>query len=155
MDATFVQAALLEDKLTASPKKAKKLMFADPFIFHAVHSWIKPCEDPFHEQLKPTLANSDWSAKLVEACVTTHYRKIFPTYYIKSKGEVDIAYVDKNQFWPVEVKWSTQLRPKQLKQLTKYPNGLILTKLRQEGEIHGIPTIPLPLALLRIGPTGE
>lgn len=154
MDATFVQSALLEDKLAASPKKAKKLMFADPFIFHAVNAWVKPCEDPFNEQLKPTLSNADWSAKLVEACVTTHYRRIFPTYYIKSKGEVDIAYVDKNQFWPVEVKWSGQLRPKQLKQITKYPNGLILTKSRQQGEIHGIPTIPLPLALLRIGPTG-
>ena len=42
---------------------------------------------------------------------------------------------------------------RQLKQITKYPNGLILTKSRQQGEIHGIPTIPLPLALLRIGPT--
>lgn len=92
MDATFIQAALLEDKLAASPKKAKKLMFADPFIFHAVHSWVKPCKDPFHEQLK---------------------------------------------------------------QITKYPNGLILTKLRQEWEIHGTPTMPLPLALLRIDPTGE
>jgi predicted AAA+ superfamily ATPase len=154
MDATFVQAALLEDKLTASPKKARKLMFADPFIFHAVNSWLKSCKDPFNEQLKPTLSNADWSAKLVEACVTTHYRRIFPTYYIKSKGEVDIAYVDKNRFWPVEVKWSAQLRPKQLKQITKYPNGLILTKSKQQGEIHGIPAIPLPLALLRIGPKG-
>jgi len=114
MDATFVQAALLEDKLTASPKKAKKLMFADPFIFHAVNAWVNPCADAFNEQLTPTLANADWSAKLVEACVTTHYRRIFPTYHIKSKGEVDIAYVDKNQFWPVEVKWSAQLRPKQI-----------------------------------------
>ena len=154
MDATFVQAALMEDKLTASPKKAKKLMFTDPFIFHAVNSWVRPCKDPFNEQLKPTLSNADGSAKLVEACATTHYRRIFPTYYIKSKGEVDIAYVDRNQFWPVEVKWSAQLRPKQLKQITKYSNGLILTKSRQLGEIHGIPTIPLPLALLRMGPTG-
>ena len=154
MDATFVQAALMEDKLTASPKKAKKLMFTDPFIFHAVNSWVRPCKDPFNEQLKPALSNADGSAKLVEACATTHYRRIFPTYYIKSKGEVDIAYVDRNQFWPVEVKWSAQLRPKQLKQITKYSNGLILTKSRQLGEIHGIPTIPLPLALLRMGPTG-
>ena len=154
MDAAFVQAALVEDKLTASPKKAKKLMFADPFIFHAVNSWVKPCEDPFNEQLIPTLSDAAWSAKLVEACVTTHYRRIYPTYYIKAKGEVDIAYVDKNQFWPVEVKWSTQLRPKQLKQITKYSNGLILSRSRQQGVIHGIPTIPLPLALLRMGLTG-
>ena len=100
------------------------------------------------------LSDSDGSAKLVEACVTTHYRRIFPTYYIKAKGEVDIAYVNKKKFWPVEVKWSTQLRPKQLKQIAKYPNGLILTKSRQQGEINGIQTIPLPLALLRLGPAG-
>jgi predicted AAA+ superfamily ATPase len=154
MDAAFVQAALVEDKLAPAPKKAKKLMFADPFIFHAVNSWLKPSEDPFNERLKPILTDADWSAKLVEACVTTHYRRIFPTYYIKSKGEVDIAYVDHYRFWPVEIKWSAQLRPKQLKQITKYSNGLILTRSRQQGEIHGIPTIPLPLALLRVGLSG-
>lgn len=148
MDVAFVQAALLEDKLTASPKKAKKLMFTDPFIFHAVNAWTRPSENPFEQQLKPTLTDADWLAKLTEACVTTHYRRIFPTYYIKSKGEVDIAYVDKNRFWPVEVKWSRQLRPKQLKQIKKYPNGLILTISRLRGEIQGIPTIPLPMALL-------
>lgn len=63
-------------------------------------------EDPFSRRLKPMLSDADGSAKLTEACVTTHYRRIFPTYYIKSKGEVDIAYVDENRFWPVEVKWS-------------------------------------------------
>jgi len=39
----------------------------------------------------PLLSDAEWSAKLIEACVTTHYQKILPTYYIKSKGEVDIA----------------------------------------------------------------
>jgi len=155
MDAAYVQAALMEDKLTASPKKAKKLMFTDPFIFHAVNAWIKPCENPYGQQIKPLLSDTEWSAKLSEACVTTHYRRMFPTYYIKSKGEVDIAYVDKNRFWPVEVKWSGQMRPKQLRQIAKYPNGMILTKSRQQGEIQGVPTIPLPLALLRLGPAGS
>lgn len=36
MDAVRVLPALLEDKLTAAPKKARKLMFSDPFILHAV-----------------------------------------------------------------------------------------------------------------------
>ncbi len=150
MDAVFVQAALLENKLTASPKKARKVMFADPFIFHAVNAWLNPCKDPFNEQIKPLLCDSLWSAKLVEACVITHYRRSFPTYYIKSKGEVDIAYVDKKRFWPVEIKWTGQLHSKNLKQITKYPNGLILTKLKQKREIQGIPAIPLPLALLQL-----
>lgn len=152
MDAVFVQAALQEDKLTASPKKAKKLMFTDPFIFHAVNAWLRPCKDPYNEQLKPLLSDPDSSSKLAEACAITHYRRMFPTYYIKSKGEVDIAYVEGTRFRPVEVKWSGQLRPKQLKQITKYSNGLILTKSRDRGEIQGIPTLPLPLALLSVGP---
>jgi len=148
MDAVFVQAALSEEKLLASPKKARKLMFADPFIFHAVKAWLKPCEDPFHEQVKELLLDSEWSAKLTEACVATHYRRHFPTYHIKARGEVDIAYVYGNRFWPVEVKWTGQLRPKQLKQISKYPNGIILTRSKQTGQIQGIPTTPLPLALL-------
>ncbi len=45
MDAVFVQPALLEDKLAAAPKKARKVMFADPFVFHAVRSWIAPSQD--------------------------------------------------------------------------------------------------------------
>jgi uncharacterized protein len=58
-------------------------------------------------------------SKLVEGCVASHYRRYFPTYYIKSEGEIDIAYVDKERFWPVEVKWTNQIRPNDLKQLAK------------------------------------
>jgi predicted AAA+ superfamily ATPase len=94
MDAVFVQAAILEDKLTAAPKKARKLMFSDPFIFHAVRAWLSPCKDPYSQQVVPLTSDPDWAARLVEACVATHYRRHFPTYYIKAEGEVDIAYMD-------------------------------------------------------------
>ena len=150
MDAVFIQPALLEDKLAAAPKKARKLIFSDPFIFHAVRAWLNPCQDPFEQQVVPALNNSDWAARLTEACVVIHYRRKFPTYYIKAKGEIDIAYIDKNRFWPVEIKWTKQLRPKELKQISKYPNSLILTRSKQIGEIRNIPTMPLPLALLRL-----
>jgi predicted AAA+ superfamily ATPase len=155
MDAVFVQAALMEDKLTASPKKSRKVMFTDPFIFHAVNGWIHQSEDPFEEEVKPLLLDAEWSGKLIEACVTTHYARHFPTYYIKAGGEVDIAYVNERRFWPVEVKWTGQLRPKQLKQIGKYPNALILTRSRQAGSIHGTPTVPLPLALMRLDSQGK
>jgi predicted AAA+ superfamily ATPase len=151
MDAVFVQSAIREDKLTAAPKKAKKVVFTDPFIFHAVNSWLNPVDDPFSKQLMPVLADQRWSSKLTEACIATHYRRRFPTFYIKSKGEVDVAYVSENRIWPVEIKWTRQLRPKQIKQITKYPNGRILTKSKVKGEIHGVPTEPLPLVLLRLG----
>lgn len=151
MDAVFVQAALLEDKLSAAPKKARKAMFTDPFILHAVYAWLNPCEDPYEDQVKKLLQDSPWCGKLAEACVTTHYRRYFPTYYIKAKGEVDIAYIRGNTFWPVEVKWTEQTRPKQFSQIVKYQNGVILTRSKREGVIQGIPTMPLPLALMRIG----
>ena len=151
MDAAFVQAALVEDKLKAAPKKARKLMFADPFIFHAVSAWLTPSEDPYSRQVKLIVSDPDWAARLAEACVVTHYRRYYPTYYIKAEGEVDVAYVDQNRFWPLEVKWTKQLRPKNLKQIAKYPNGRILTRSRQRGHILGIPTEPLPLAMLRLG----
>ena len=150
MDAVFIQQALLEDKLAAAPKKARKLMFSDPFVFHAVRAWLNPCKDPFNQQVLPALNNPDWAARLTEACVITHYRRKFATYYIKAEGEIDIAYLDENRFWPVEIKWTKQLRPKTIKQISKYPNSLILSKSKQSGRIKDIPIIPLPLALLRL-----
>ena len=151
MDAAFIQSALVEDKLTAAPKKARKLMFADPFIFHAVRAWLTPDKDPYSRQIEPVVSDPDWAARLAESCVVTHYRRYYPTYYIKAGGEVDVAYIDQNRFWPLEVKWTTQLRPKDLKQIAKYSNGRILTKSRLCRKIIGIPAEPLPLALLRLG----
>lgn len=148
MDAVFIQSALLEDKLTAAPKKARKLMFSDPFIYHAVRAWLRPVQNPFDDQVLPALSDTDAAAGLVEACVVTHYRRFYPTYYIKAAGEVDIAYVYHNRFYPVEIKWTSQLRPKSLKQICRYNNGCILTRSRQRGEIQGVPTEPLPLRLL-------
>ena len=63
------------------------------------------------------------------------------------------AYIEQNRFWPLEVKWTGQVRPKDLKQIAKYSNGRILTQSRQFGYILGVPTEPLPLALLRLAAT--
>lgn len=150
MDAVYVQAALIEDKLTAAPKKARKIMFSDPFIFHAARSWLVLDHDPFEHQLMPILSDPVWAARLVEACAVTHYRRHFPTYYIKAEGEVDIAYINKGLFWPVEVKWTNQIRPKDIKQLAKYSRGRILGRSRQFGRIQEIPVEPLPLSLFRL-----
>ena len=150
MDAVFVQSALREDKLAAAPKKARKVMFTDPFIFHAVNAWLNPVNDPFIQQVQPLTADPEGASRLTEACAAALYRRKFPTFYIKAMGEIDIAYIDGNRFWPVEIKWTRQIRPKQLKQIAKYPNGKILTKSSVSGEMNGVPTEPLPLALLRL-----
>jgi predicted AAA+ superfamily ATPase len=150
MDAVYVQSALMEDKLTAAPKKARKVMFTDPFIYHALAAWLKPGTDPFVQQVRPTVADPVLSARLAEACVVTHYRRFYPTYYIKADGEVDVAYIDRDRFHPLEVKWTRQSRAKDLKQIARYPGGRILTKARQRTSLSGVPTEPLPLALLRL-----
>lgn len=150
MDAVFIQAAIMEDKLKPAPKKRKKLMFCDPFIFHAMRAWMDPVKDPYQEQILPLLSDPEGCSDLIEACVVTHFRRFFPTYYIKAEGEVDVAYVYKRKFWPVEVKWTKQLRTKDLKQICKYKNGKIYAKTHEVTSIHDIPVLPLPLALLQI-----
>ncbi|MFN2357601.1 MAG: hypothetical protein ABR534_07670 [Desulfotignum sp.] len=70
----------------------------------------------------------------------------------KAKGEVDVAYVDGQGFHPIEIKWTGQLRPGDLKQIGKYTNSLILTKTQTPGSIQQIATEPLPLHLFRLGP---
>ncbi len=151
MDVLYVQSALLENKLAAAPKKAKKVIFSDPFIYHATNAWLNPCKDPFEMLLRPQIDSPESCSKIVESCVVNHYQRKYPVFYIKAKAEVDIAYIDKNRFWPLEVKWTGQLRPKELKQISKYSNGKILTKSYTPGKIQGIPTEPIPLNLLRLG----
>jgi hypothetical protein len=83
----------------------------------------------------------------------THLRRFFPTFYIKAEGEVDIAYVEGRRFKPVEVKWTRQLRPHDLKQIRKYGNARIWAKTWGTEDIQGIPVEPLTLALYRLGPS--
>lgn len=40
MNVLHIIEAVIEDKLTAAPKKNKKLHFQDPFIYHAVSSYV-------------------------------------------------------------------------------------------------------------------
>ena len=84
-----------------------------------------------------------------EACVAAHCRRTHPTFYIKGQGEVDVAYVRDDRFWPVQVKWTNQLRPKALKQIARYPNGEIWSRSREPGEVNGVRSLPLPIELLR------
>ncbi len=149
MDAACVVPALREDTLSAAPKKARKVVFSDPFILHAVCAWLDPASASFERQ-RQRAADPVWGSQIVEACVAAHCRRAHPTYYIKAQGEVDVAYVRDGRFWPVEVKWTNQLRPKDLKQVARYVNGEIWGKNREVGEINGVRVLPLPLRLLGV-----
>ena len=151
MDVLIVQHALREDRLAAAPKKARKVAFTDPFIFHAVRNWLDPVEDPFARQVVPALADPEWTGRLAEACAVAHHHRLHPTYYLKGDGEVDIAYVTGGGFQPVEVKWTGQVRSADLKQARKYPNSIICSKLPTVDRLHGLPNELLPLHLQRLG----
>ena len=155
MDVLRVQPALREDKLTDAPKKARKISFCDPFIFHAVQSWLHETPDPFAAQVRPLLADPERIGTLAEACAVAHYGRHYPTYYIKGEGEVDIAYIKDGRFWPVEIKWTGQLRPKTLKQIGKYANSRILARQSAPAHIGDIPVEFLPQTLLRLELAGE
>lgn len=150
MDAALIQKALVEDELTGAPKKARKIYFTDSFIYHALNAWIDPVMHPYEKLIKPLVNDPERCSQLVEACAVSHYHRYFPTYFFKGEGEIDIAYVKDKRFWPVEVKWTNQVRPKDFKQLAKYKNSLILTKRKEQDKICDIPTIPLPLALFNL-----
>lgn len=154
MDALAILPALREDTLTGAPKKARKLFFTDPFIYHAVQAWLKPCDNPFEEQMQPAISDAVECSKLVEGCVASHFRRYYSTYYIKAEGEVDVAYIDQDRFWPIEVKWTSQIRSNDLKQLAKYPNAKLLTKHPHIGFTNHIRTEPIVLALLRLHSKG-
>lgn len=135
MDVVYVQQALREDTLTSAPKKAKKIIFKDPFIYRALYRWA----------FSTVPVDQDIESSLVEAAVVSHYTRFYdPCCYIKGEGEVDLVYIRDKNFYPVEIKWRNQLRPKDLKQIQKYPQGLILNKEQGSGKIDKISTEPIP-----------
>ncbi len=152
MDVLIVQHALREDRLAPAPKKARKVVFSDPFILHALRSWIEPVEDPFAAQVESILAAPEWAGRLAEACAAVHHHRMHPTYYIKGEGEVDIAIVEGSTFRPIEVKWTGQVRSTDLKQARKYRNSVICSRLAAN-RLHGLPNELLPLHLQRLGPS--
>jgi predicted AAA+ superfamily ATPase len=150
MEALLVVPALVEHRLAAAPKKARKVFFSDPFVRHSIRAWLEPGADPFGAVTCSAIADPQQAAALVDSVVAAHYGRHYPLYYIKAEGEVDVAYVEKGRFCPVEVKWTTQMRPADLRQVRQYPNALILTKARTPGRLEGIPTQPVPLALAQL-----
>lgn len=122
MEAIFIQNALIEDKLVAAPKKARKILFCDPFIYHCINLWVVNKEPSIEKEKEPFL---------VETVLVNYVRRFFSTYYIKAEGEVDIAYLKNNKFWPIEIKWTNQIRSKDLNQILKYKNHLIVTKNKE------------------------
>lgn len=150
MGIVFIQYALLEKELKPAPKKARKVMFTDPFIYHAIRAWLSSGKQFYADQIKPISEHSELISNLVKTCVITQYYRYFPTFYVKDEGEVTLAYVQNQAYWPIEITWTERIRAKNLKQILKYSNGRILTKTERSGIIEHIMTEPLPSALWKL-----
>lgn len=155
MDVVLVLNALREDKMRAAPKKARKIHFADPFIFHAARDWCLNKtgeEDPFSKTLAFLKEKSRHLDHFVEGAVGALARRNWEAYYLKAEGEVDLALVFKNRLLPIEIKWSPAPysgNAGEFKQLFKYKNGIVASRTRSLGTIGPAASIPIPvLALL-------
>ncbi len=126
MHVLHIQEAILEHKLTGAPKKNRKIYFRDPFIDHAITNYLNP--DITIKALEEKIQNTAEASAYVEAICVDHCKRWLPTYYIKgSKGEVDLALVKNGKLYPIEVKWTSQVRNTDLKQIRTYENGIVLT----------------------------
>jgi len=138
-----IQEALLEHKLTGAPKKNRKIYFRDPFIDHSVTNYLG-AKTSFVD-IEKSMAKNEFAAPYVEAVVVDHCKRWIPTYYIKGvKGEVDVALVQDRNMYPIEVKWTKQIRLVDVKQIQRYKKGIILTpdsKKRVLGNNHVIPLL--------------
>ncbi|NQY74674.1 MAG: ATP-binding protein [Candidatus Margulisbacteria bacterium] len=119
-------SALDFNKLRAAPKKSKKIHFRDPFIFHTASTWLS--QNFSIENIKSQLENPEFESMLVESVVTGHCNRKKEAFYIKGVGEIDVAILLGKKIQPIEVKWTTQIRSKDLKEIQKHKNGIILTK---------------------------
>ncbi|HDI75415.1 MAG TPA: ATP-binding protein [Thermoprotei archaeon] len=71
-------------------RKAKKIVFIDPFLYQIFSSYTKVEVD---------------EATVVEATIAAHLARVKPIYYWKNKTEVDIVVLDKKPLG-FEVKWT-------------------------------------------------
>ncbi|MFH1093593.1 MAG: ATP-binding protein [Candidatus Omnitrophota bacterium] len=138
-----IQEVLLEHKLTGAPKKNRKIYFRDPFIDHSVTNYLGP-RVPF-VNIEKSMVKNEFAAPYVEAVVVDHCKRCAPTYYMKgAKGEIDAALVQDKKIYPIEVKWTKQFRPVDIKQIQHYKKGIILTsdsKNKVLGNNHIIPLL--------------
>jgi len=71
-----------------------------------------------------------------------------------SHSTVLISAVDGRRLRLLEVKWSQQLRPEELKEIRRRGRGLIACRVQQAGQIDGVGVLPAAVVLLRLAAAG-
>lgn len=155
------------DKGVPYYRKAKKVYFNDPFIFHALRWWAFGGKDPFHETID-FLKDPESRSRLVESVVCNHLIRLMfnmepspqfdyatELFYWESskKREVDFAAKFENAFLPIEVKYQKSIQRSDSYGIIdflkggKSHKGIIVTKdVFVQGRSYT--EIPLPILLL-------
>lgn len=141
MDALLVVPAIAEHPHGPAPKKARKVFFADPFIHRAVLHWLGG-EDRLESDAR--------LQRDLEGVFAAHVARFAEVFYVKGQGEIDVAWVDNRALQMVEVKWTTQLRPEELKEIRRRGRGLIAGRVLRSASYEGIPVLPAAVVLLRL-----
>ncbi len=141
MDVLQIVPALLEHTARPAPKKARKVYFADPFIHRAVLSWLG--EDDL-------LASDARLQRDLEGVFAAHVARIGEAFYIKADGEIDVAFYAQRELQLVEVKWTSQVRPEELKEIRRRGRGLIAARVTRSVDYEGLPVLPAAVVLLRL-----
>lgn len=142
LDAAIVVPALSEHDHGPAPKKARKVFFSDPFVHRAVRAFVG------REEVPP---GSDAQLQRdLEAVMACHRARAGAVFYLKGKGEVDLAFYAGRALQLVEVKWTAQLRPEELKEIRRRGHGLIAARVPQRAEVDGIAVLPAAVVLLRL-----
>jgi len=142
MDAAVVVPALAEHDRGPSPKKGRKVFFADPFIHRAAQAYTARAE--------PEPGSDAQLQRDLEATMACHVARFTESYYVKGKGEIDVAWYSGRKLRLLEVKWSQQLRPEELKEIRRRGRGLIASRVEKPGEIDGVRILPAAVVLLRL-----
>lgn len=130
-----------QNKQQGFPRKDRKFHFTDPFVQRTLVQWLVS-RGVFNS---PEIVES----YLVEACVASHCHRWGRVFYFKGEGEIDVILLQHQQVHAVEVKWSNQLRPHDLKLLKSFKNAIILTKTPVAGSIEDVRCLPVYQFLMR------
>lgn len=134
MDVLINLQAFDQNKKQGFPRKDRKFHFFDPFIKRTVYQWL---------MREGYLNELEHESALVESCVASHCHRFNRTYYFKGQGEVDVVRLREGIPQAIEVKWSENIRPNDLKTIKQFDDALILTKQNKEGVVENIPSMPV------------
>lgn len=144
MDVLVTLQAFDQNKRQGFPRKARKFHFFDPFIQRSIQSWLKQ---------NGYIDKNSFAPEMVESTVATHCFRYGRAFYFKGQGEVDVIWLNNGTVEAVEVKWTEQVRPMDLKMLKQFHRGYLLGKQPQASRQGGLSIMSVYEYLYHLGKT--